>query len=71
MGEDAVQNPNYIGEFDAHILEKSENYVVLDRTAFYPVGGGQPSDTGFLTWEGGKAKVTEVVKKNKIRHRSM
>jgi len=68
LGDESGQNPNYVREFDALILEKSENYVVLDKTAFYPLGGGQPSDTGFFRWEGGKAKVSEVLKKNKIMH---
>jgi misacylated tRNA(Ala) deacylase len=36
--------------------------VALDRTVFYPTGGGQPHDTGILTWPGGSARVTEVRK---------
>ena len=36
--------------------------VTLDRTVFYPTGGGQPHDTGTLTWPGGAARVTEVRK---------
>ena len=36
--------------------------VALDRTVFYPTGGGQPHDTGTLTWPGGSARVTEVRK---------
>ena len=59
---------NYIKEFDARVIEKGFDYVVLDRTAFYPLGGGQPSDTGWLTWPGGKAEVKEVTKKEGIRH---
>ena len=34
--------------------------VALDRTVFYPTGGGQPHDTGILTWPGGSARVTAV-----------
>jgi len=59
---------NYIREFDAKVLERGFDYVVLDRTAFYPLGGGQPSDTGWLTWPGGKVEVREVTKKEGIRH---
>jgi misacylated tRNA(Ala) deacylase len=36
--------------------------VTLERTVFYPTGGGQPHDTGVLRWEGGSARVTEVRK---------
>jgi len=59
---------NYVKEFDAKVVERGFDYVVLDRTAFYPLGGGQPSDTGWLTWPGGKAEVREVTKKEGVRH---
>src|SRR5215207_10667332 len=36
--------------------------VCLDRTVFYPTGGGQPHDTGVLSWDGGEARVTGVRK---------
>lgn len=39
---------SYLKEFDARVLETTAKGVVLDRTAFYPGGGGQPSDTGTL-----------------------
>jgi misacylated tRNA(Ala) deacylase len=59
---------NYIREFDASVIERGFDYVVLDKTAFYPLGGGQPSDTGHLEWQGGRAEVKEVTKKEGIRH---
>jgi misacylated tRNA(Ala) deacylase len=48
--------------FDATVVEAGEGGVILDRTAFYVTGGGQPHDTGWLRWEGGEAKVTDVRK---------
>jgi misacylated tRNA(Ala) deacylase len=36
--------------------------VALERTHFYPTGGGQPHDTGVLRWDGGSARVTDVRK---------
>jgi misacylated tRNA(Ala) deacylase len=36
--------------------------VTLDRTVFYPTGGGQPHDTGTLRWAGGEARVVGVRK---------
>ncbi len=59
---------NYIKEFDATVIERGFDYVVLDKSAFYPLGGGQPSDTGWLEWPGGRAEVKEVTKKEGIRH---
>lgn len=38
----------YLREFDATVIERRDDAVVLDRTAFYPTGGGQPHDTGTI-----------------------
>ena len=59
---------NYIRDFDARVVERGFDHVVLDRTAFYTVGGGQPSDTGRLEWPGGDAQVREVTKKDGVKH---
>ncbi len=59
---------NYIKEFEARVVKTKDNYVVLDKTAFYAIGGGQPSDTGLLRWNGGESKVIEVTKKGIIKH---
>jgi misacylated tRNA(Ala) deacylase len=42
------QHDAYIKTFEASVTGVSENGVALDRTAFYPTGGGQPSDFGLL-----------------------
>ena len=53
----------YIKEFEAHVLKAiGENYVVLDQTAFYPEGGGQPADLGALKFNGTRADVVDVQK---------
>jgi len=59
---------NYIREWDARVIAKGDDYVELDRTAFYPEGGGQPSDTGYLEWLGGRAMVVKVTKKGGVKH---
>ena len=61
----------YLREFDAQVQEvTAEGGVILDRTAFYPTGGGQPHDLGTLTWDGGSANVVEVRKAgNQVVHR--
>ena len=38
----------YATTFDATVTAARENAVALDRTLFYPTGGGQPNDTGTL-----------------------
>ena len=38
----------YLWRFDATVVATREGAVALDRTAFYPTGGGQPHDTGVL-----------------------
>jgi misacylated tRNA(Ala) deacylase len=44
-------------EWDAVVLDASEEGVVLDRSAFYPGGGGQPPDHGVLLWGGVQSRV--------------
>jgi misacylated tRNA(Ala) deacylase len=51
-------------EFEAAVVEVDEanHRVLLDRTAFYPTGGGQPHDVGTLEWADGRAPVGDVAK---------
>jgi len=60
----------YLKEFDAEILKitKLDNQygVVLDRTAFYPLGGGQPADKGIIKSEHGEIRVVDVRMKSGI-----
>ena len=49
----------YLRTFDAHVEELTpDGGVILDRTALYPTGGGQPHDLGTLTWQGGSGTTT-------------
>jgi len=44
--------------------------VVLERTLFYPTGGGQPHDVGLLRWDGASARVIDVRKQgDEVWHR--
>jgi alanyl-tRNA synthetase len=49
-------------EFNSRILGFYENHIILDKTLFYPEGGGQPSDIGFLDVAGEKLKVSHAEK---------
>ena len=52
----------YLRTFEAKVLEVDEagSRVALNRTAFYPGGGGQPHDLGQMTWGDGSASVIAV-----------
>ena len=52
----------YLKTFEATAVEVDPvgHRVALDRTAFYPGGGGQPHDVGQLQWSDGLAPVTSV-----------
>jgi len=57
----------YMKEFDAKVLKIiNSQYVVLERTCFYPEGGGQPADHGFLTFGDAKAEVVDVRKVGRV-----
>lgn len=59
---------NYLREWDAKVIKRKKDYVVLDASAFYPEGGGQPADHGRLEWDGGSARVQHVQKKGIVKH---
>ena len=64
MTELLYQTDSYLAEFDATITSvlPEERALALDRTAFYPGGGGQPCDVGFLTITGVIYPVEKVKK---------
>lgn len=62
MTELLYQTDSYLGEFDATATAVEGDAVALDRTAFYPGGGGQPYDVGSLTAQGVTWKATKVRK---------
>ena len=53
----------YLREFEAKVLRVIDNeFVVLGETAFYPEGGGQPADHGYLEFDGKRIEVVDVQK---------
>ena len=44
-------------EWDAVVLASGPDGIVLDRSAFYPGGGGQPPDQGVLLWGGVQTRI--------------
>ncbi|HEU0021662.1 MAG TPA: alanyl-tRNA editing protein [Dehalococcoidia bacterium] len=70
MTELLYHHDSYLKEFDALVTEVTGDGVVLDRTAFYIGGGGQPHDTGFLIAGDREYPVTRVGRsEGKIVHR--
>jgi misacylated tRNA(Ala) deacylase len=49
-------------EWEATVLDSSPEGIVLDRSAFYPGGGGQPPDHGVLIWGGVQTRIVGVRK---------
>ncbi|MDQ1642457.1 MAG: misacylated tRNA(Ala) deacylase [Actinomycetota bacterium] len=54
-------------EWDAVVLDVSEDGIVLDRSAFYPGGGGQPPDEGVLLWGGVQTRIVGARKGDDLR----
>ncbi len=54
---------SHLTEFDATVIKAGPKFVVLDRTAFYPDSGGQPSDIGVIRYLGGDVMVRKVMKR--------
>lgn len=63
MTEALYLRDSYLRSFDARVTEVEGTSVVLDRSAFYPVGGGQPSDQGVLRTGDGRSWTVGSVEK--------
>jgi misacylated tRNA(Ala) deacylase len=62
MVEELFRQDAYLKEAEATVTALEERGVRLDRSIFYPTGGGQPGDTGSLRWDGGEARIVDSVK---------
>jgi misacylated tRNA(Ala) deacylase len=62
MTERLYLTDSYLREFEATVAGVTPAGVVLDRTAFYPGGGGQPADTGRLEVDGAVLPVTGMAR---------
>ena len=60
MTEELFLDDSYLREFDASVVKLAGREVILDRTAFYPGGGGQPPDKGTLSIGPVRASVVDV-----------
>ena len=77
MTQDLFRQDAYLQECGATVVAVGESGIALDRTVFYPLGGGQAGDAGVLVFEDGrtlaiadtrKAKDEQGQPTNEIRH---
>lgn len=61
MTEILFRDDSYLRECQATVTYADGDAVMLDRTIFYPTGGGQPGDTGRISWDGGSTAVVNTV----------
>lgn len=69
MTKQIYNSDAYIKELDSKIIEVNEDHIVLDKTIFFPGGGGQPNDLGSVFIDNQEVKVEKVSwKDGKIAH---
>ncbi len=63
MTEEVFRTDSYATQCEAVVTAVDENGIQLDRTVFYPMGGGQPGDTGVLRNAAGvEVRITDTRK---------
>jgi len=63
MTEELFREDSYLRECEATVTRAEPGKVILDRTVFYPTGGGQPGDQGVLVMpDGSELAITDTVK---------
>jgi len=54
------RDDSYLRECEATVTDIVDGAIVFDQTICYPMGGGQPGDTGHLYWDGGEATLSDT-----------
>ncbi len=60
MTKELFREDSYLKSCTASITLADNNTVCVDQTIFYPLGGGQPGDTGTMVWEAGSARIVDT-----------
>jgi misacylated tRNA(Ala) deacylase len=62
--EELFSTDAYLTSCEATVVDVYDQGVVLDRTVFYARGGGQPGDTGTISWDRGRVRVEDTFRQN-------
>ncbi len=63
MTKELFREDGYLKQCEAQVIEQQDNKIALDQTVFYPTGGGQPGDTGWLIRQDGtRVAVLDTIK---------
>ncbi len=66
MTEELFREDSYLKSCEATVVAVGEEGIVLDRTIFYPTGGGQPGDSGTLSTADGRSVTVSDTRKGKV-----
>jgi misacylated tRNA(Ala) deacylase len=63
MTEPVFRHDAYAQQIGSHVTGHTpEGGILTDRSVFYPTGGGQPGDNGWVEWPGGRLTIATAVK---------
>ena len=60
MSKELFRQDSYLRTCSAVVTLADDNSVCVDQTIFYPLGGGQPGDTGTMVWDTGSARIVDT-----------
>jgi misacylated tRNA(Ala) deacylase len=60
MTDELFRSDSYMKNCDATVVAVENATITVDRTVFYPLGGGQPGDTGSMNWSSGNATIVDT-----------
>ncbi len=60
MTAELFRDDSYLKSCSATVTGTTDRCVLVDQTVFYPLGGGQPGDTGTMTWGGNEVRVVDT-----------
>jgi len=60
LSKELFRQDSYLRTCSAVVTLADDNSVCVDQTIFYPLGGGQPGDTGTMVWDTGSARIVDT-----------